>query len=221
MNGRDDMDNRERGGVYSQMVYQKGAAILLMLEGWLGETQFRDGLRSYLKAHKFGIASTADLAQALHKSSGVDPTAVMHAFLDKTGIPLVRAEVRCQQGGEARVHLEVAGDSEVPVCWRTAGVERRCTVVSAPRDVVLPKASGCPGWVYSNAGATGYYRTTWTSAQLATLALDKLSAAERLQLVYDLASLKKAGQTDVAATLTKLTGDAEPEIVKAASDALK
>jgi alanyl aminopeptidase len=221
MNSRDDMDNRERGGVYSQMVYQKGAAILLMLEGWLGETQFRDGLRSYLKAHKFGTASTADLAGALRQSSGVDPSAVMRAFLDTTGIPSVRAEVRCQQGGEARLHFEVAGGSEVPVCWRTAGVERQCTVVGAPRDVVLPKASGCPGWVYSNAGATGYYRTTWTSAQLATLALDKLSAAERLQLVYDLAALKKAGQIDVAAMLTKLAGDAEPEIVKAASDALK
>ena len=221
MNSRDDMDNRERGGVYSQMVYQKGAAILLMLEGWLGEMQFRDGLRSYLKAHKFGIASTADLAGALRQSSGVDPSAVMQAFLDTTGIPSVRAEVRCKQGGEASLHLELTGGSEVPVCWRTAGVERRCTVVSAPRDVVLPKASGCPGWIYSNAGATGYYRTAWTSAQLATLALDKLSAAERLQLVYDLAALKKAGQIDVASTLTKLAGDAEPEIVKAASDALK
>jgi aminopeptidase N len=85
MNSRDDMDNRERGGVYSQMVYQKGAAILLMLEGWLGETQFRDGLRSYLKAHKFGIASTADLTRALRQSSGVDLSAVMHAFLDRPG----------------------------------------------------------------------------------------------------------------------------------------
>jgi hypothetical protein len=41
-------------------------------------------------------------------------------------------------------------------------------------------------------------------------------------LVYDLAALKKAGADRTCpATLTKLTGDAEPEIVKAASDALK
>ena len=32
--------------VYNRVVYDKGAAILLMLEGWLGEDSFRDGLRS-------------------------------------------------------------------------------------------------------------------------------------------------------------------------------
>jgi alanyl aminopeptidase len=87
--------------------------------------------------------------------------------------------------------------------------------------VALAKSAGCPAWVVPNAGATGYYRTSWTAAQLATLALEKLSAAERLQLVYDVATLKKAGLIDPSEVLAKLSKDSEPEIVKAAADALK
>ena len=57
--------------VYSQIVYQKGAAILLMLEGWLGEDKVRAGLRVYLKDHQFGNASTTDLESALRKAAGL------------------------------------------------------------------------------------------------------------------------------------------------------
>jgi alanyl aminopeptidase len=221
MNSRDDMDNRQRGGVYSQMVYQKGAAILLMLEGWLGDDKVRDGLRAYLTAHRLGNATTDDLASALNTSSGVDPSPVMRSFLDTSGVPLVSGSVRCPQGGAPIVHLEATGATAIPVCWRTEGTKQSCTVLDAPRDLAISKATSCPAWIYFNSGATGYYRTAWTSAQLATLALAKLSAAERLTLVFDLAALKKSGQLDPAAILTELAKDREPEIVKAAADALK
>ena len=77
----------------------------------------------------------------------------------------------------------------------------------------------CPAWIYLNAGGTGYYRTAWTVAQLDALDVSKLTAAERLTLVGDLKAMKSA--MDVSAVLTKLASDAEPEIAKAASDALK
>jgi alanyl aminopeptidase len=220
MNNRDDMDNRQRGGVYSQMVYQKGAAILLMLEGWLGEDHVRDGVRAYLKAHRFANATTADLGSALRAAAGKDPTAVMHSFLDTTGIPTVRGEVRCTSGAAPVVHLEQTGASAIPVCWRVDGTSR-CSVLDSPnRDVALAKGAACPAWIYLNAGATGYYRSAWTSAQAAALPLAQLTAAERLTLVYDLSALRKSG-VDVTATLTALMHDGEPEIVKAAAEPLK
>jgi hypothetical protein len=49
--------------------------------------------------------------------------------------------------------------------------------------------------------------------------MTKLTAAERLTLVGDLKALKSS--VDVSAALTRLATDVEPEIAKAASDALK
>ena len=64
--------------MYNRVVYEKGAAILLMLEGWLGEDLFRDGLRAYLNEHRFGNATTDDLAAALRAASGNDTSRVLN-----------------------------------------------------------------------------------------------------------------------------------------------
>ena len=67
--------------------------------------------------------------------------------------------------------------------------------------------------------ATGYYRTTWTAEQLAALPLAQLSPAERLMLTYDLAA-QPSNRPAARASLTKLSSDSEPEVAKAAQDAL-
>jgi len=207
MHSRDDTKD-----VYNQMVYQKGGAILLMLEGWLGEDKVHAGLRAYLKAHQFGTASTADLESALAAAAGRDPAPVMDSFLNQTGVPSVSAELRCTSSG-ATVSIQHVGRETVPVCVRGNGVEQTC---STNESIAL---KSCPAWIYVNSGATGYYRTEWTLAQLNTLDISALTAAERLTLVYDLRALKP--RVDVAAYLTKLTSDAEPEIAKAAGEAIQ
>ena len=204
---------------YSRVVYDKGAAILGMLDGWLGEDKVRDGLRIYLHAHEFGTATTADLETALHLASGTDPAPVMDSFLDQTGVPAIRGEVRCGRGGP-RIELEQSNSAHqwaVPVCWRTSGSTSGCTVVTAPREIKLPKKSACPAWVYWNAGGTGYYRTEWTREQMKAIerALPRLTATERLTLAYDLHRLEPS--TESIRLLLRLSADDEPEVVVAAS----
>jgi cytosol alanyl aminopeptidase len=210
-------------GVYSQIVYQKGGAILLMLDGWLGEDKVQTGLRTYLKKHAFVSATTADLESELRGAAAVDPAPVMDSFLNQTGIPVVRAHLRCDQP-TPRIEIEQTNAAHkwtVPVCWRT-GNSSICTVLDTPRrEVELTKGAACPAWIYMNAGATGYYRTDWTAAQLTMLdgALSQLTAAERLMLVYDLRASK--ARIDVSTLLKKLTTDPEPEIAKAAGEAMQ
>jgi len=202
--------------VYNRIVYDKGGSVLMMLDGWLGEENVRSAARAYLQEHRFGNATTADFETDLKRASGVDPSAVMHAFLDMTGIPKVAARVKCDEA--ALLEIKVAGPAPVPVCWRTASGTRQCTVMdTSSRNIRLP---GCPAWVYANADGTGYYRTTWTAEQLGTLPVDRLTAAERLTLAYDL----RAQTTDrgaAHAVLTKLAKDPEAEVSAAAKAGLK
>lgn len=224
MKDRDGMKD-----VYNQFVYQKGAAVLRMLEGWLGEDVFRTALRVYLNDHRFGIANTGDLAAALRTVSQTDPSEVMRDFLDQTGIPAIRAEVRCERGTLPRIVLEqvnAAAHWDVPVCWKTDATAA-CTVLDGRRQVELPPWSACPAWIFPNVNGSGYYRTEWSAAQLAPLAdgvLPRLTAAERLTLVNDLNELQRAhrlDRTSVEPVLRKLALDTQPEIAEAAVKALQ
>lgn len=199
MHSREDTKN-----VYNQIVYQKGAALLLMLEGWLGEEKVQAGLRAYLKKHEFANATTADLESSLSQAAGVDPSPVMDAFLNHTGVPSIRGD--CKDGA---VTIEAHGTSPIPVCVRGDGVAETCAVIDeSHRSVALNHS--CPAWIDFNSGATGYYRTEWSAAQLNALNLQQLTAAERLMLVYDL----RAQKSD-SALLQQLGNDAEPEIRRA------
>jgi len=203
--------------IYNRIVYEKGSAILLMLEGWLGEDVFRDGLRSYLDQQRFGNATTDDLSAALNTASGKDPTRVLYSFLNTVGVPEVRGQLLCSKDAAPRLRVTKSTPGSVPVCWRADRVASSCTVLEGPStEIALPTGTACPAWFYLNSGGTGYYRTRW--AQAPVRAIPDLSAAERLTLAYDL----RGSQTPSARTaLARLAADSEPEIATAAREVLK
>jgi alanyl aminopeptidase len=217
MKSRSDMKS-----VYSQIVYQKGAAVLLMLEHWIGEGRFQSGLQTYLRAHAFANASTVDLGAALAIAAGVDPLPVMHSFLDQAGVPSIRGTVDCSNEKTPHVVIEQIGSTNqwvIPVCWRNDTAETTCTVLDrARKEISLPAKSSCPAWIFWNAGGAGYYRTAWSRDQLIGIgdALDRLSSAERLTLACDLAVEKAPAE----AIFSRLLSDPEPEIAQAARTAL-
>jgi cytosol alanyl aminopeptidase len=225
MKSREDLYGKGRG-VYNQIAYQKGAAILWMLDGWLGEDRVQTGVREYLKNHAYGNASTSDLVSALRRSSGSDPSAVLQSFLDRPGIPGIRFEVQCRPGSRPQLVLEQTRAAQtwtLPVCWTGDGVKSACTVMDSLRsEIPLSATTSCPAWIYPNAGATGYYRTEWTVPQLSALAsggLARLSAPERLTLVYDLLAGRKNGSVGAGAAqsiMAQLAADTVPEVANAA-----
>jgi cytosol alanyl aminopeptidase len=221
---REELDH-----VYNQFPYQKGAAILFMVEGWLGPDTFQKGLRSYLADHRMGNATTQDLEKALGdavRQGGAmpekNPAVVLDAFLNTTGVPAIKGKVDCGDGSST-LTIERTNDkaAATPVCWKTNLKEQRCQVLLASR-VQVSEAGACPAWIYLNAGGTGYYRTIWAAPQLETLAgsLDKLSGAERLTLVNDLRAMRKTDGAITDPLLKTLTSDPQPEIARAAKVAL-
>ncbi len=203
--------------VYNRLVYQKGAAILAMLEGWLGDENWRRALQSYLKKHQFGSASTSDLAESVRMETGTDVGAVMDSFLDAAGVPKIRARLLCDS--KARLRIEQAGSRATPVCFKTTGLAR-CVVIQGAAGVV--DLASCPSWVYLNAKGTGYYRTEWGAAELSAIrpALNELTLAEKLTLVYDLQAQKTRG-AEARTILARLAEEGDPAVGMPAAAALK
>ena len=213
----------ELKSVYNQIAYQKGGAVLLMLEGWLGEDRFQQSIRKYLAAHRMGNATTGDLQAALRSTAAADPTPVVDGFLNNTGVPVIKARLECDF---ARLILEKQkGTAPVPVCWKTPATLLKCNVIGEA-GTTIPMGSVCPEWIYLNANGTGYYRTAWTGAQLEALeenGLSQLTGSERLTLVYDLRALRPAAKLGPRVTdplLNRLAKDVQPEIARAARVAL-
>jgi alanyl aminopeptidase len=170
MHSRKDMDR-----VYGGIVYQKGAAILRMLEEWLGAEAFQRGLQAYLKAHSMANASTDDLAAALSEGSGIEVRTVLHSFLDQSGYPTITAE--CGSG------LRVDSKWTVPVCVQGSG----CTVVSESKAGETA-APGCPGWIWPNRGGSGYFRVSLSESALQSVVdqgWEDLTAPERISVIDD------------------------------------
>lgn len=74
----------------SRVIYNKGASILNMIEGHVGENGMKQGLQDYLNAHAYDTATTKDLFRALDPYSDDDLVAVYSTWADQPGFPVIR-----------------------------------------------------------------------------------------------------------------------------------
>ena len=103
--------------MFDGITYQKGGAVLGMLESYVGPEVFRNGVNAYLKAHANGNATSADFWQAMAKVSGKPVDKIMPTFVMQPGVPLVTVSGSCASGkqtlelSQQRFLLSSSGDS--------------------------------------------------------------------------------------------------------------
>ncbi len=87
---------REAGSLYGAIIYQKAPVVMKQLETLVGESTFRDGLRQYLDAHRFGNATWDDLVAVLDDLTPEDVRAWSRVWVEERGRPTI--ESRYAQG---------------------------------------------------------------------------------------------------------------------------
>ncbi len=75
--------------IFDNISYEKGASIIRMLFGWIGEEAFKKGMNAYLKKMEYGNARTEDLWSALGEASGKSVEQVMATWTKQQGFPLL------------------------------------------------------------------------------------------------------------------------------------
>jgi aminopeptidase N len=189
---------------FDAITYQKGEAVIRMLEAYVGENAWRNGVRSYIKAHAYGNTVSDDLWTAVEKAAHKPVTAIAHDFTLQPGVPMIRVADAVCRNGRTTVALtqdEFSRDqpNKKPLAWRVpviaqiAGSDKqaRTLVAGGKGSVSLP---GC-GTVVVNAGQSGYYRTLYTPVAFTALAggFDKLAPIDQIGLLSDSWSLGMAG----------------------------
>ncbi|WP_218080872.1 M1 family metallopeptidase [Anthocerotibacter panamensis] len=196
----------EANDAFDSITYLKGQSFLRMLEAYLGEDGFRDGIRRYMSQHQYSNTTTADLWAALEQSTAKPVSILAAGWTEQPGFPLVRVASSCT-GGRRTLTLEqdrftINDLAPQPLQWRIpvafnavgSSTPAAYALLEGKRTTAL--AGDCQGTLKVNTGNTGYYRVQY-QADLA-LALGKaageLPAADRVNLLSDTWALVEAGR---------------------------
>jgi aminopeptidase N len=184
---------------FTPITYGKGAQVVRMVAGYLGDDRFRSGVRGYLAAHRYGSATSDDFFAALGKASG-DPAVAqaMRDFVNQPGVPLVTLE---RQGGKLvarQQRYRMLGSQlpqahwKIPFCYQT-GDTRHCAMLG--ERTMLAAGSGV---LVPNVGGTGYYRFALAPADWHALLAESaaLPADEALAVADSLWAQYRGGTLD-------------------------
>lgn len=203
------IDNEAQAGdSFDQITYQKGQSFIRMLESWLGEEAFRDGIRAYMKQHAYSNTTTADLWAALAKSSGQQVAEMAAGWTEQPGFPLVNVAPAAGSIQMTQERFRIGTSKVAPLTWRVP------VRFGNPGDASSPSAVRLLGseplkepykqpLVKANLGDTGYYRVRYEGPLFDQLVakVSTLPEADRLNLLNDTWALVQAGRESITTFL--------------------
>ncbi len=170
--------------LFDGIAYDKSAAVLHMLESYLGPETFRQGVNLYLKQHAYGNATAADFWNAMAQASKQPVDQIMKTFVLQPGEPYVEVSSKCE-GSNTKLNVsqkryfEMPEDFnqpnqelwQIPICAKgingsSAGATQCFLMTRKEQQFAL---KGCSNFVFPDANAVGYYRFNYDSAALQQL----------------------------------------------------
>ncbi|KAJ3027530.1 UNVERIFIED_CONTAM: hypothetical protein HDU68_003661 [Siphonaria sp. JEL0065] len=213
--------------VLDAISYLKGSSIIRMLKEFLGGDVFMNGVRSYLQEFKYKNTVTSDLWKHLSLSSGKDIGALMDAWINETGYPLVSVESEVYDDETKTLTVALSQsrflsggalklEEDHVTWWVPVTVVSHLTGKGSPSSHVLSNKQGTIKFPYDastdafwklNFGASGMYRVKYLDSQVAIIGHilhtkpESFSVSDRIMFISDAYSLTSAGLTNVASVL--------------------
>src|SRR4051812_47420492 len=145
---------------FDAITYQKGAAVLRMVESYVGADTFKKGINAYLQAHAYGNATSEDFSKSIAASSGKPVERILPTFVNQPGVPLLDVSLACE-GNQTAVTLKQQrfvidgargenGRWQIPICVKAPGqATAACEVLTEPSQTIKLTGS-CAPWVFAN-----------------------------------------------------------------------
>ncbi len=198
--------------MFDGITYQKGGAVLGMVESYLGEEQFRKGVHNYLQAHMFANATAEDFWNEQTRTSGKPVDKIMASFIGQPGEPVLEFSVPADGQVTAtqqrfflspatmRQHTADAAQTwTVPVCIKGASATDCPLLSNAQGSLAAPGGSD----FFANARARGYYRSRYPALVQEKLvaSVGSLTAPERVDLLGDTWAAIRSGHGKIGESL--------------------
>jgi len=208
--------------LFDAIAYEKTAAVLRMVESYVGREPMRAGITGYLRKYSSGNATGEDFWTEMTRATGKPVDRIMKSFIDEPGAPVLSVTSACSSGTstitvaqQRFVAASSAAESSpqtwvMPVCFKAGSGAPRCEVIDRPTQTF--KGSSCNDIVFANAASRGYYITDYSPEGLRSLtsAVGSLSPVERSSLLGDEWWMVRSGRHDIDGYLNlagSLAGD--------------
>lgn len=218
----------ECDGMFDVLTYQKGGALLRMLEQYLGPDAFAAGVGHYLRSHRFGNTETSDLWDAIEAVNPGHPVRrMMDSWIWQPGHPLVTARLDGDDVvlEQQRFHV---GDTDLGPGAATLFVvplhlhngPQTWTVLLEGDSLRLPLPHPDQP-VIVNAGGHGFMRVAYDDelrSRITGDVLDRLTIIDRYNLVDDAWNAVVAGRlgaVDFLAMLDQFRGERDMAVWQA------
>jgi aminopeptidase N len=230
--------NEEINEVFDAIAYEKTAAVLRMIEGFVGPDAFRKAVASYLTTFAYANAAGQDFWTEVTRVTGRPVDRIMSSYVDQAGAPVLTVRNRCVGGatdiavsqerfvGSAAAPAPAAAASSaqrwtLPACFK-ANDGPRCELVDRREQIF--QAQGCEN-VFANAEARGYYFSEYSPDAVRALARSApgLDPVERLSLLGDEWWMVRAARHEIGLYLdlaAAMSGDDTPAVLDAIASRL-
>ena len=191
----------EANSAFDDITYKKGQSFIRMLESFLGEDVFRDGIRRYIAAHKYSNSTTVDLWNALAEASGKPVGEIAASWTEQPGFPVVK--VKRDDNGNVSLSQErftINFKNAPPLQWK---IPLTYSVASqAPANLLMTNKTAelknipADRALKLNVNGAGNYRVEYdgSSWNLLLGSLANLSVEDRVNLLSDAWALVQANR---------------------------
>ncbi|XP_046672950.1 glutamyl aminopeptidase-like isoform X2 [Homalodisca vitripennis] len=212
--------------IFDRISYAKGASVIRMLEGFMGEENFREGVKAYLINFQFRNAETNDLWSCLQRYSTVDKNIphVMDTWTRQMGYPVLTVTqagdtiTLTQQRFTADQNASYDPNEspykykwDVPVTHFTSDNKQSTLNWLLTEQPSLSIKIGNAQWYKLNWHFMGYYRVKYPLEHWTTLTnvlnndIKAMDAADRANLMDDVFNLAESGHLDYSVALSLTT----------------
>ena len=194
----------EANSAFDDITYKKGQSFLRMLESFLGDDVFREGIRDYIAAHAYLNTTTADLWNALSNASGKPVGEIAAGWTEQPGFPVVK--VKREQGGDVSLTQERFTvnftnvpplEWKIPLTYAVVGETPATMLMTKKLDNIhnIPPDRA----LKLNVNGAGNYRVEYDEASWKLLlgALKNLGVEDRVNLLSDAWGLVQANRASI------------------------
>ena len=207
--------------MFDLLTYEKGGAVLRMLEQYVGEEQFRDGIRNYLNKHEFSNTETEDLWDSIEEFSSIPVRETMNSWILQPGFPrvLIQSEgndIKITQSTFRydnsvdktlwKIPMEIKYELDSEITSKKLLLEDKIKKIEFNSKVNL---------ISGNSSSNGFYRSEYGIVKDFLNEIKHLNKSEKFSLIDDLWASAVSCITPIDRYLDNalyLKQDADPEL---------
>ncbi len=195
------------------IIYNKGGSILRQIQGYIGDDNFKEGLRHYLKTYEYECAASHHLWEAFETVSRQPVSSMMQSWIEQPGYPLVTAhredrQLRLSQERFTYLPNEFDQKWQIPInicLFLKDGTIRQISLLLSESEQTVDVEDDVLAYKV-NDRQTGFYRVMYRNAEniieLGKLVQHKLvSPEDRWGIQNDMYAMVKSGRSPLGTYL--------------------